>query len=267
MVKLDSLIKLVGFLCILGFLGFVIVKVEGCMQELEEAEREAGFLAERLMGKLKISYDQAESLVSQLEISYDQADRLIDRSGFYEAERLVSQLGVSYDQAESLISQSDKKWRFLKIADTTTMAVGDQEVIPDWEWVNVVNKFPVMQHFRNYGTPLAAGETCGVEAGGVITVREIQGDKLLLDYTAPGQPLGTRCPSGIQYFISRDDFYVMRGMRMETHRLGNNLLLYSIALRASDSAARQIMMTTADYNKAESVKNDVMNSYASALPN
>lgn len=99
---------------------------------------------------------------------------------------------------------------------SATITVGSQAVIPDWKWVDVVNKKPVTQRFSNGSRKLAAGETCGVEFGGLITVVEIHGENLLVEYTAPGNPVGTPCPSGVQFIVSKSDFAAMNGQYAET---------------------------------------------------
>lgn len=91
----------------------------------------------------------------------------------------------------------------------STITVGSQAVIPGWKWVQVVNGEPVTQRFSNGSRQLVAGETCGVEFGGLITVVEIRGEGLLVEYTAPGNPVGTPCSAGVRFIVSKADFAAM----------------------------------------------------------
>ena len=97
-----------------------------------------------------------------------------------------------------------------------TIAIGSQAVIPSWQWVKIVNKKPVTQRFSNGSRQLTAGGTCGVEFGGLITVAEIRGEDLLVEYAAPGNPAGTRCPSGVQFLVSKSDFATMNAQYAAT---------------------------------------------------
>lgn len=92
-----------------------------------------------------------------------------------------------------------------------TIDVGSQTTIPHWSWVTVINKKPITHRFANGNFPLVAGDECGVEGGGRITVTEVRGDSLIVTYSSPGNPLGTPCPSGAQFVVSRDDFAAMSG--------------------------------------------------------
>lgn len=94
----------------------------------------------------------------------------------------------------------------------TTIEVGSEATIPGWRWVDVVNKKPVTQHFSNGSIPLTVGETCGVEFGGLITVVEFDDEDLLVEYMAPGNPIGTPCPSGTRFIMNRSDFVSMNGL-------------------------------------------------------
>ncbi len=87
--------------------------------------------------------------------------------------------------------------------------VGYQAVVPQWKWVEVLNEEPVVQRFRNSNYELTTGRNCGIEFGGLVTVKEVLGDNLLVEYTAPGNPLGTPCPSGVRFNMSTTEFGTM----------------------------------------------------------
>jgi hypothetical protein len=86
---------------------------------------------------------------------------------------------------------------------------GDTAKIPGWEWVNVMNPDPVRQNFSGSAKYLGYGETCGIEMGGTVKVVGIDGDRVLLVYAAPGNPIGTPCPSGVMFFMSKENFSKM----------------------------------------------------------
>ncbi|MFZ2193646.1 MAG: hypothetical protein WAV31_05370 [Candidatus Moraniibacteriota bacterium] len=96
----------------------------------------------------------------------------------------------------------------LSIAQTT-IKKGDEARVPSWEWVDVMNQEAVA---RNGSSPLGYGETCGIEMGGTVTVVGIDTDRgVLVRYTAPGNPIGTPCPSGTLFFITQEVFSEMTG--------------------------------------------------------
>lgn len=83
---------------------------------------------------------------------------------------------------------------------------GETRDAGSWHWVDVVNINPVQQKFRNGWNWLAYGETCGAGRadwdveGGTITVRGEANGKVLYEYIARGNPMGTPCPSGVLFF-------------------------------------------------------------------
>lgn len=91
---------------------------------------------------------------------------------------------------------------------------GEKTNAGNWHWVDVVNIDPVQQQFRNGWAWLAYGETCGaghsdygdghVVEGGTIQVRGEANGKVLYEYTARGNPMGTPCPSGILFFDEKE---------------------------------------------------------------
>ena len=87
---------------------------------------------------------------------------------------------------------------------------GDTAVVPDWEWVDVMNPDPIIQNFSNRTHRLKYGETCGIEIGGTVTVVGISNDsKVLVRYTAPDDPTGTPCPTGVLFFTTEKKFSKM----------------------------------------------------------
>ncbi|MBU0707357.1 hypothetical protein KKG41_03220 [Patescibacteria group bacterium] len=106
-------------------------------------------------------------------------------------------------------ARSQKQLKVIEILGS--MKRGDSASVPSWDWVDVLNPTPVTQNFRNGNFPLSYEETCGIEAGGIITVLgEMSSTTLLVEYTAPGSPMGTPCPSGVLFEIKKDDFNAMR---------------------------------------------------------
>lgn len=89
------------------------------------------------------------------------------------------------------------------------VTIGSKAVISKWMWATVENKKPLTQRFSNGDSKLRVGETCGVEFGGSIIVVGIEGENLLVEYFAPGDPMGTPCPSGVRFLISKISFAAM----------------------------------------------------------
>ena len=87
--------------------------------------------------------------------------------------------------------------------------IGSHAVIPEWHWVKMVNKEAITQRFSNGNGLLYYGDTCGVEFGGEITVLKIQGENLLVNYSPPGEPMGTPCPKNTRFIVSTADFATM----------------------------------------------------------
>lgn len=88
---------------------------------------------------------------------------------------------------------------------------GEKTDAGSWQWVDVVNITPVQQNFRNGWSWLAYGETCGAGRsddrevlGGTIQVRGEASGKVLYEYTARGNPMGTPCPSGVLFFAEKE---------------------------------------------------------------
>lgn len=87
---------------------------------------------------------------------------------------------------------------------------GEEVDAGNLRWVNVVNIVPVVQKFSTISVYLAYGQTCGAGnsyggvlqgvEGGTIQVRGEANGKVLYEYTARGNPIGTPCPSGVLFF-------------------------------------------------------------------
>ena len=86
---------------------------------------------------------------------------------------------------------------------------GDKATVPSWRWVDVVNQKPVIQNFSNSRRPIAYGETCGIEYGGTVVAVATHDNDVLVLYTAPGQPMGTPCPTGVAFFLPKTQFLAM----------------------------------------------------------
>jgi hypothetical protein len=75
-----------------------------------------------------------------------------------------------------------------------------------------MNQEAVTSQFSNGSSPLGYGGTCGIEMGGTVTVVGIDMNRgVLVRYTAPGNPMGTPCPSGILFFTRQEKFSKMTG--------------------------------------------------------
>lgn len=118
---------------------------------------------------------------------------------------------------------------------SATIGVGSQAIIPGWKLVDVVNKKLVTQRF-------STGEMCGLEFGESITVVKMRGDNnLLVEYTASGNPTGMRCPSGIQFIVSKSDFaaineqYATRGSIQAERELVKRLVAQNLYGKPMDA--------------------------------
>jgi len=99
----------------------------------------------------------------------------------------------------------------LLVLSTSAQAqnIGDTATVPGWRWVDVANTRSVTQHFAGSDRELIYGDTCGIESGGTVDVIAVDDERLLLSYTAPSAQLGTPCPSGVVFFVSKDEFLGM----------------------------------------------------------
>jgi len=122
-------------------------------------------------------------------------------------------IGIPYSSPDISNHVAEKAAHFTSSTPETpayqsAIRIGSKAIIPDWQWVQNINS--IRQRFSNGTYILQAGETCGVEFGGFITVVGIRsGNNLLVEYTAPGNPEGTPCPSGTRFIISRPEFMNM----------------------------------------------------------
>jgi hypothetical protein len=85
---------------------------------------------------------------------------------------------------------------------------GDTAIVPNWDWIDVMNPVPVKQICQGK-REIGYGETCGIQKGGTVKVVGIDGNRLLVIYEAPGESVGTPCPSGVVFFISKNNFSKM----------------------------------------------------------
>jgi hypothetical protein len=86
--------------------------------------------------------------------------------------------------------------------DTTT---GRAALVPDWSWVEVVNEHGL----DNGNGHFSYGSTCGIQAGGCLSIIGEEGEMLMVRYSIPGQMFGTPCPSGTEFLLTRDTFNAM----------------------------------------------------------
>ncbi len=83
------------------------------------------------------------------------------------------------------------------------LVVGSTISVPRWTWVDVEQS--IRQEYRNGSSTLQKGESCGMKAGGMITIIEFVSEKIVLArYQAPRIPVGTPCPSGVVFKINLD---------------------------------------------------------------
>ena len=86
--------------------------------------------------------------------------------------------------------------------------------VPEWQWVDIVK--PIMNQFRgisitnqysNASAMLEKGESCGIKYGGSVEILGFspEGEKALLEYSSPGDDLGTPCPSEAVFFLSTEE--------------------------------------------------------------
>jgi hypothetical protein len=130
--------------------------------------------------------------------------------------------GCEYKSSEANDSYLDY-WQ--KLANEKSIQVGSKEVVPNWEWVTVVDE-----------ASISKGEDfCGVQPGGLIVVKEFRKDKLLVEYSAPGSSSGTPCPSGVQFLLSRKQFLAIRAEGIRSQLGDEDMMLHAKRLHLMDS--------------------------------
>jgi hypothetical protein len=97
---------------------------------------------------------------------------------------------------------------------TSQQAPSQHATVGEWEWVTVVNTLPLAQGYSNGTHPVSAGDTCGIEPGGTVRLLGSDAEGVLLEYTAPGTPMGTPCPSGVRFLTSHAHFQGMTATYM-----------------------------------------------------
>ncbi len=88
------------------------------------------------------------------------------------------------------------------MASPLQVQVGDSTHVPVWTWVTVKNSAPVRSGNNSFGY----NDTCGIQHGATMTVEGIAGEQILVSYQIETVQYGTPCPSGVIFFISREDF-------------------------------------------------------------
>lgn len=127
----------------------------------------------------------------------------------------------------------------LVAASSVVMAEDDFIPVPEWEWVEVVNS--VLQKYSNGSRQLGPGETCGIEYSGKLVELSAEAGTVLVRYSAPGISIGTSCPDGVRFLISRTQLDSMTAAYIEvahakTERLNLIARLKERAGAASDDA-------------------------------
>ncbi len=85
---------------------------------------------------------------------------------------------------------------------STGILVGDEAIVPEARWVDVKSN-PIELIFGSV-------DTCVIDFGGGVRVVKIHDEKnLVVKYTAPDDWGGTRCPSGVKFVISGEEFATM----------------------------------------------------------
>ena len=94
--------------------------------------------------------------------------------------------------SETLGDLSDEK----SVGDHTT---GERHKVPAWQWVDLIE--PVM---NSYSNGRSETDHCGIKMGGEVEVLHFTKDETqaLVEYTSPGDDLGTPCPSGAKFFLN-----------------------------------------------------------------
>ena len=84
-------------------------------------------------------------------------------------------------------------------------------IIPGGEWITVMNPEDQesVQRFLNGKSNLQYRDSCITKIGGEITVIGVEGGRALVEYQAPGTPMGTACPSGVMFFVLKEDLAEM----------------------------------------------------------
>lgn len=80
--------------------------------------------------------------------------------------------------------------------------VGATAKVPGHDWVEVMNPQPV----KSVNSEFGFGETCSIQFGGTVKIFALNNDRLLVNYTAPGESAGAQCPSRTIFFIKKAKF-------------------------------------------------------------
>ena len=111
------------------------------------------------------------------------------------------------------------------------LSVNEATHIPEWQWINVVK--PIENQYSNGSSMLEKGEKCGIQGGGSIAILGFspEGEKALLEYSSPGDDLGTPCPSGAVFFLSTEELALFEGQwwKVETVEVEESSLWDKIA--------------------------------------
>lgn len=90
----------------------------------------------------------------------------------------------------------------LLLVAASNVATAEEEffLVPEWDWVEIVNF--AQREFSNGSQQIGPRDTCGIEYGGELHPVSSEGDVVLVEYKAPGFPMGTPCPSGVMFLTS-----------------------------------------------------------------
>jgi len=81
-----------------------------------------------------------------------------------------------------------------------------EKTVHNWEWVYCMNPEGIMQHYSNGNSMLSPGDSCGIEENGTIKIVAEIKNYYLVEYKSPEKQLGTPCPSGTLFLISKEKY-------------------------------------------------------------
>ena len=91
------------------------------------------------------------------------------------------------------------------LASAQEIKKGDTATVPGWAWVDVKN----LKTVESGNVSFDFGESCGIQYGGTVMVVGIERNRLLVRYSIDSNQYGTRCPSGVLFFTTKEKFSKM----------------------------------------------------------
>jgi hypothetical protein len=97
-------------------------------------------------------------------------------------------------------------------------------IIPQFEWVTVMNPDGIAQEYSNFGRLyIEFGDTCSIKRGGEIFVMAEKNGAYLVEYQSPNKATGTSCPTETLFFIPKTEFEKLEGIYEQSESEQNEL--------------------------------------------